>query len=148
MTDPPQVRSRRAPERAFGDANVFIALFEGPGHTLHTQALGLFRRVAFGELELIVTPVIVAELVHFARSTAGWTRAEAGTRLAAVFDSDGVVLAERRTVRRALELYADSSRLDFPDAYLAAAALETGPATVASFDSDFDPIDGVIRIAA
>jgi predicted nucleic acid-binding protein len=139
---------RRPPERAFGDTNIFVALLVGPEHSLHIRALDLFRRVGSGELELIVTSVIVAELVHFARSVAGWTRQEVGERLAALLEADGVVLVEGRTVRRALDLYAGSTRLDFPDAYLAAAALETGPAAVASFDSDFDRVAGVRRIGA
>jgi len=139
---------KRPPARAFGDTNVFVALLVGPEHVLHARALDLFRRVAFGELELIVTPVVVAELVYFARSTAGWTRSDVGDRLASLVDADGLALAEGRTVRRGLQLYAQSTRLAFPDAYLAAAALETGPAAVASFDSDFDTIDGITRVAA
>ena len=36
--------------------------------------------------------------------------------------------------------------VDLADAYLAAAALEIGPAAVASFDTDFDTVEGVRRI--
>ena len=46
------------------------------------------------------------------------------------------------------KLYGAGSRLDFADAYLAAAALEVGPAAVASFDTDLDTVEGVHRISA
>ena len=148
MTEAGSRRPKAAPDRAFGDTNIFVSLLAGPEHHHHARAIDLFRRVAFGELELIVTPVVVAELVYFARASAGWSRRDIAERLAALFEADGLVLAEARTVRRALELYGAGSRLDFPDAYLAAAALETGPDAVASFDTDFDTIPGVRRIAA
>jgi predicted nucleic acid-binding protein len=34
------------------------------------------------------------------------------------------------------------------DAYLAAAALEVGPAVVASLDADLDTVEGIVRIAS
>ena len=68
--------------------------------------------------------------------------------LGSLLDADGIVLVDRPTVVRALALYGGTAGLDFADAYLAAAALEVGPPVVASFDSDFDRVAGVKRIAA
>ena len=133
------------PPRSFADTNVFIALLLGPEHSLHAQALDLFRRVAFRDLDLVLSPVVVAELVHYLRKTAGWSRAEIGEQLSALLAADGM---EARTVERSLDLYAETARLDYPDAWLAAAALEAGDGAVASFDKDFDRIPGVRRIAA
>jgi predicted nucleic acid-binding protein len=65
-----------------------------------------------------------------------------------LLEAEAIVLLERATLVRALELYGSHSRLDFADAYLAAAALEAGPAAVASFDTDLDAIEGVRRIAS
>jgi predicted nucleic acid-binding protein len=50
-------------------------------------------------------------------------------------------------IARALQLYREHSRLDFADAYLAAIALQIGPAAVTSFDSDFDTVEGIRRIS-
>lgn len=140
--------ARRRPELAYADTNLFVALLAGPDHPLHERALGVFRRVADGELGLIVTPLIVAELVYVTRSLLGWTRVLCAERLRSLLEAEGLVLTERATLGRALELYGARSRLDFADAYLAAVALEVGPAVVASFDADLDTVEGVRRIPA
>jgi predicted nucleic acid-binding protein len=145
----PGVKARRGrPATAYADTNLFIALLVGPGHPLHEPALSIFRRVAEGELVLVVTPVIVAELVYVGRSLLRWTRGVATDRLGELLSADGLVVAEAATVMRALRLFGERSRLDFADAYLAAAALEVGPAVVASFDAGLDTVEGVRRISA
>lgn len=125
-----------------------MALLVGPTHPLHDAALALFRRVADGRLGLIVTPIVVAELVYVTRSLHGWTRGSTATRLSSLLDADGLIVTEQAVVIRALRLFGERSKLDFADAYLAAAALEAGPMTVASFDADFDAIEGIRRISA
>lgn len=133
---------------AYGDTNVFVALLAGPAHPLHDLALDVFRRVAGGELGLIVTPIVVAELVHVARSVLGWTRKVIGQRLGSLLEAEGLVVNEQAALHYALELYGTRSRLDFADAYLAAVALVVGPPAVASFDRDLDAIEGLRRISA
>lgn len=133
---------------AYADTNLFVALFAGPDHPLHDAALGLFRRVADGRLGLIVTSIVVAELVYVTRSILAWTRASAVERLSSLLDADGLVVPERRVLLRALAVYADRPKLDFADAYLAALAAEMGPPVVASFDKEFDAVDGIRRISA
>jgi predicted nucleic acid-binding protein len=133
---------------AYADTNVFIALFVGPSHPLHEPALSIFRRVADRELVLLVTPVVVAELVYVGRSLLRWTRGVAADRLGELLSADGLMLTEADTIRRALLLYRERSRLDFADAYLAAAALEVGPAVVASLDAGLDTVEGVRCISA
>lgn len=148
MSGPGVKTPRRRPGLAYADTNVFIALLVGPGHPLHEPALSIFRRVAGGELVLLVTPVVVAELVYVGRSLLRWTRSVAADRLGELLSADGLVVAEAGTVRRALLLYRERSSLDFADAYLAAAALEVGPAVVASLDAGLDSVEGVRRILA
>lgn len=132
---------------AYADANLFIALLAGPDHSLHENALDLFRRVADGELELIVTPVIVAELIYVARPALGWSRSEAAGRITDLLQSHGIVVREQAAVTDALQLYLHHNKLDFADAYLAATALEAG-VPVASFDPDFAKVDGLETVAA
>jgi predicted nucleic acid-binding protein len=148
MRAPGKRGPRARPDLAYADTNLFVALLVGPGHALHEQALGVFRRVADGQLGLIVTPIVVAELVYVARSLLAWTRQLTAQRLGPLLEADGLVLTEGPTLVRALRLYGERSRLDFADAWLAAAALEVGPPAVASFDADFDTVEGVRRISA
>jgi predicted nucleic acid-binding protein len=139
---------RGRPSLAYADTNLFIALFAGPGHPLHEPALGIFRRVADADLGLIVTPIVVAELVHVARSVLGWTRHVIADRLGSLLEADGLVVNERAALSHALELFGSRSRLDFADAYLAALGVTVGPPAVASFDRDLDAIEGLRRISA
>lgn len=127
---------------------MFVALLAGATHPLHDPALSVFRRVAEGTLGLIVTPIVVAELVFVTRDVVGWSRNVIAERLGSLLDAEGLILMEAAVVRRALALYGERTRLDFADAYLAAAALEIGPAAIASFDTDFDALPGLRRISA
>ena len=105
---------------AYANTNVFIALLVGTSHPLHEPVLSIFRRVASGELVLLVTPIIVAELVYVGRSLLRWTRRTAADRLGELLSADGLAVAEGPTIQRALRLYGDRPKLDFADAYPAA----------------------------
>ena len=111
------------------------------------MALEIFRRVADGTLGLIVTPIVVAELVYVTRSLFAWTRRSTAERLGSMLEADGLSVIEGTVIARALQLYREHSRLDFADAYLAALAFEVAPAAVASFDRDFDVVEGIRRIS-
>ncbi len=132
----------------YADTNLFYSLLAGPSHPFHERSLDIFRRVAEGQLSLIVMPVIVAELVYTTTGALKWSRAQASTRLASMLESDGLTVRELSVVLDALRLYGQHRRLDFADAYLAASASRAGPAVVVSFDRDFDGIEGVTRTAA
>ncbi len=134
-------------DRAWVDANAIIALLAGPSHVAHEESLEIFRRVADGELEVILTAPVLVELSWFLERRLGLSRRHCAERLRQVLDADGV-LALDRVLPRALEIYAGDRRLDFVDAWLAASAIAIGPARVVSFDRDFDRIEGVTRVSA
>jgi predicted nucleic acid-binding protein len=140
--------SARGASVAYADTSLFLALLAGPSHPLHEGALELLRRVSEGQLSLIVTPIVVAELVYSAKGVLRWSRADTATRLGAMLDSDGLQVRDLSVIQAALQLYRDHPRLDYPDAYLAATAALTGPPAVASFDRAFDVIEGIARTTA
>jgi predicted nucleic acid-binding protein len=140
--------TRPQPDIAYVDTNLFVALLVGASHSLHDRALAVFRRVADGELALTVTPIIVAELVYVTRSELGWSRPITADRIGSLLQADGLIVTERPTILRALDLFGASTKLAFADSYLAAVALQVGPPAVATFDSDFDTVGGVRRISA
>jgi predicted nucleic acid-binding protein len=131
---------------AYADTNLFVALFATDEHPSHDTALEIFRRVADGTLRLIVAPLIVAELVYVTTSVLRWNRATVAERLTAMLEADGLDVREADVLVRSFALYRDVRRMDFADAYLAAAALEIGPPIIASFDADADLVEGVTRI--
>ena len=139
MGRPPQ-------RRAWADTNLFLAFLAGPSHVHHDRAVGLFAAVERGELTLVVTPVVVAEITWAAHRTLGWDRPTTARALAAMLAEPGLVVADRITLMRALALIDAHPRLDFTDAWIAASALGTSQARVVSFDRDLDGIEGLERV--
>lgn len=139
---------RDRPQLALADTNVFVALLAGPVHPLHEAALALFRRVADGKLRLVVTPIVVAELVYACESVLHWSRPAIAERLSSLLRAEGLSVREPAPLQAAFELFGTRRKLDFADAYLAGTALTEGPAGVASFDRDYDAIEGLTRVAA
>lgn len=140
--------AKSAADIAYGDTNVFVALFATPDHTLHERAIRLFRRVADGELAIILTSVVAVELCFVATRVLGWSRGQTAERLSRLLEADGLVVPEGETLRLALQQFGQSSRLAFPDAYLAARALDTGPAAIATFDRALGSVPGVRLVDA
>lgn len=133
---------------AYGDTNIFVALFATPDHPLHERALRLFRRVVDGELTIILTSVVTAELCFVATRVLGWSRRHTADRLGGLLEADGLTVPEGETLRVALRHFGESSRLAFPDAYLAACALDAGPAAIATFDRALGAVPGVRLVDA
>lgn len=133
---------------AYGDTNVFVALFATPDHALHERALHLFRRVAEGQLAIILTSVVAAELCYVATRVLGWSRRQTAERLGRLIDADGLIVPEGEVLRAALRQFGQSRRLAFADAYLAASALGVGPAAIATFDRALGSVPGVRDVAA
>lgn len=144
----PRPKAASSTDLAYVDTNAIVALFAGGSHTLHEPALALFRRVADGQLSLILTPVVVAELVYVATGALGWSRSVAVRRMTDLLDAHGLIVKEGRVVARALGLLSRSKRLDFPDAYLASLALDMDRPALASFDRDLDTVPGLRRVTA
>lgn len=148
MSDSPESHTahRARTVVAYADTNLFVALFATDDHPSHAAAVQLFQRVAEGVVRLIVTALIVAELAYVTRSVLKWNRATVSERLAAILETDGLIVVDSAVLLRTLALYQQNPRLDFADAYLAACALELGPPVVASFDADFDRLTDLTRI--
>jgi len=137
-----------AADVAYADSSLIVSLLAGPTHSTYLEAIEVFRRVAEGTLRLIVMPVIVAELTFALPRALRWSRTETAVRLLQLLDADGLTVREADAVRAAMALWSRRSRMSFPDAWLAASAMQDGPPVVASFDCDFDGIEGLRRISA
>jgi predicted nucleic acid-binding protein len=132
--------------RAWADTNLFLAFLAGPSHVHHGKAVTLFAAVERGELILVVTPVVVAEITWAAHRTLGWDRPTTARALASILAEPGLVATDRVLLMRTLSLMDAHPRLDFTDAWIASSALGTSQARVSSFDRDLDGIEGLERI--
>jgi predicted nucleic acid-binding protein len=87
--------------------------------------------------------VTVADVFYAMKAACRVPRRQAAAMLASLLNTPAFCLTERRRVLDALARVR-SANVDFGDAYLAAAAVESGTA-VAWFDHDFDKFAGVKR---
>jgi predicted nucleic acid-binding protein len=125
------------------DANVVLR-FLVQDHPVHAKAATrLFARAENGEIELLVTPWIVAEIVYGLSSIYNVGRGEISKLMKAIISAVGVVAESRGPLLDALDRYA-AKNVDFADALLAAqaAALKVG---ICSFDRDLDKFSDVER---
>lgn len=134
----------------FVDANIILrALTQSPLPDVQRMsriAGDLFRRVEQGEVEITTSDAVIAEVAFVLTSKANYhlTASDAVDRLATIVQMRGVKLREKRTVLRALDLWARHPRLGFVDA-LAASYAEQFGFELATFDTDFDDLPGITR---
>lgn len=124
---------------AYVDTDVIVRFIAGddPAKTQATAAL--FTAVEEGRSTLACPVTVIADAVYVltSRQLYALDRRLVADALRALADLPCFQVAERRTVRRALELFAQT-RLDFGDAMLVATLEEAGATTLYSYERDFD----------
>ncbi len=94
---------------------------------------------------LILTDVVVAELVYVLESYYEHPRRQITESVQSLLALSSIAVSNHDLLLRALELY-EHIRLDFAEAYLAAAAELTGVDSVASFDRTLDRVETIDRV--
>jgi predicted nucleic-acid-binding protein len=122
------------------DTNILVRHLTGEPADQARRATRFLRDA----MRLELPSLIVAELVYVLESVYERTRPQVAALVRAVLAHPPMRAPEEALVLRATELY-ETTRADFAEAYLAAAA-ERSDGMVASFDRDLDRIDTVTRI--
>ncbi|HUG06040.1 MAG TPA: PIN domain-containing protein [Candidatus Limnocylindria bacterium] len=120
---------------AWLDANVLIRVLTDQPADLARKAQTLLGRAQKGDLLLVLSVVVVAEVVWVLGRHYGYDRSRIALGLRELVTADGIAAEGADDVLDALALMVDHN-VDFPDAYLAAAANRRGD-LVATFDTDF-----------
>ncbi|MEX2046900.1 MAG: PIN domain-containing protein [Chloroflexota bacterium] len=120
---------------AWLDANVLIRVLTDQPADLARKAQTLLGRAQKGDLLLVLSVVVVAEVVWVLGRHYGYDRDRIALGLRELVTADGIAAEGADDVLDALALMVDHN-VDFPDAYLAAAANRRGD-LVATFDTDF-----------
>ncbi len=95
--------------------------------------------------DLVLSDLVVAEIVYVLESFYQQTREQVAGLVAAVVSSSRYQVQDRALLIRSLEIYLDH-RIDFTEAYLAAAAEKAGITEIASFDRAIDRVPTITRI--
>lgn len=120
---------------AWLDANVLLRVLTDQPADLARKAKALMARAQRGDVLLVLPVVILAEVVWILGRYYGHDRSRIATGLRDLLTTPGIAVEGADDVFDALTLMADHG-VDFPDAYLAAAAIRRGD-SVATFDADF-----------
>lgn len=107
------------------------------------KAAKLMKRVEQGEIVLVVSSLVVAELIWVLKSFYRYSLAEIADAVIPLIAAEGVEVEERDVLIRAIELAQDKN-VDFVDAFLAVQAARHEE-SVCSFDEDFKrlPVDWI-----
>jgi predicted nucleic acid-binding protein len=132
------------------DANVFLrAIVKSPDpriQWMHEDAQALFTSANRGEEQLTTTDAIIAEVAFVLTSKAhyGLSANDACARMKPLVRIRALQFHGKSHVLRALDLWPQHPRLDFPDVLLAVHADLDG-LTLASFDRGFDRFGNLDR---
>jgi predicted nucleic acid-binding protein len=130
------------------DANVILRLLTSAPHAeiqrMHHIAADLFRRIEAGKAEATVSDAVLAEVAFLLASPRHYGIAvpDVAGMLAALVRLRHLRTSDRQAVLTALDIWATRPSLGFVDALTAAQSIRLD-AEIATFDRDFDGIDGV-----
>jgi predicted nucleic acid-binding protein len=130
------------------DTSVLIRLITGDDPAKQDRAIALFERIEQAKLSLDAPVTVIADAVFVLTSRRLYNRprGEVASKLTTLVRLPNFHVKDRRTVLRALQLFAGTTYLDFGDAMIVAQAQQSGLQTVYAYDQDFDRIAGITRI--
>jgi predicted nucleic acid-binding protein len=129
--------------RATLDTSILIRHLTGDDPGKAAGVRGLLARAAQGEIDLLVPPVVIAELAWVLESYFRLRRGEIAELLEAVLATPGLTIPERPVLAEAVTAFRDSG-VDFTDAWIAAVARAQGYTTVLTFDRrHFARLEGI-----
>lgn len=130
----------------FLDANVILRFLTRDDPVKAERCLQVLQRADRGEVQLITSESVIAEVVYVLSSPRLYHLPPARIRdlLLPIINMRGLKLSPRRLYRRALTIYG-SHHIDFEDALTVAHMERQGINEVLSYDQHFDRIEEVVR---
>lgn len=122
--------------RLWLDANVVLRFLTGQPPDLAQRARAVFARAERGEVQLALTPLVIAEVVWVLRSYFRKPADEIAGVLIPLILAEGIHVEHPEIEVRALELAAEH-RVDYVDAHLALWAAARGDAVCTFDEADF-----------
>lgn len=132
------------PETAFADTSLFLRLFTNDLPEQADRVEALLERAERGELALVTTVMVVAEIASALERFYGLTKADVRDRVLALLNTPGLWVESEDLVLQGAVWYAEKN-VDFIDAYNAAWLRERGVKPAYTFDQKhfgrFDHLD-------
>ena len=132
-----------ASERAFADTNLFLRYLTNDVPAQADAVEALLRRAQTGELVLVTTALVIAEIVWTLEAYYQLSRDEVKTKTLAILNTPGLEVAESELLLQAARWYGEKN-VDFIDAYNAAWLLANDIPMAYTFDrKHFARIEGL-----
>jgi predicted nucleic acid-binding protein len=126
---------------AYVDTNILVRHLTNDPPSLANKATALLERAE----QLILPDLVMAELVYVLESYYEHSRGEIAQSGRSLLALPSIAVQDHDLLLRALELF-EYAKLDFAEAYLAAAAELSGVNAVASFDRSLDRLETIERV--
>jgi uncharacterized protein len=120
-------------ERVFIDTNLFLRYLTNDIPEKADRVEELLQRAALGEIVLVTTSLVIAEIVWTLTSFYGLSREQIRDRVLAILNTPGLEIAESDLLIEAATNYA-AKNVDFIDAYNAAWMVQQQLSTAYTFD--------------
>ncbi len=132
----------------FIDTDVIIRFLTGDDPDKQARAAALFEQVEKRRLKVVAPVTVIADCVYVLSSPRLYhlPRTLVAGLLTPLLRLPNFKISNRRTIQKALALYLFTN-LDFGDAFIVASMQPVGSQTVYSYDTDFDRVKGIKRLA-
>lgn len=117
----------------FVDTNIFIRFLANDHPDKAERVLSLLERAVKGEVVLVTSLMVIAEIVWTLESFYGLSKAEIAPRIESILTTPNLRCPESETILQALDLYA-AKNIDFIDAYHAFLLKKSGLPTIVTYD--------------
>jgi len=130
----------------FVDANVFIRYLTNDDPAKAASVERLLDQAATGQVGLVTTEMVLAEIVWVLESYYSMTRDVVAPMIRGILATPELSVLNGQLVHEAVELY-ENGRMDFIDAYILARMAEQGIDEIYSYDKKhLSKISGVTRL--
>lgn len=128
------------------DTNIIIRFLVGDGGDQATKARNLFQNAADGKVILVIPEIVFIETVHVLRSYYKTNKADIANALRCLIRLPGVETTTSTTVlTKGLDNF-EAVNTPWPDALIAAHALNVNIPEIYSFDGHFDRFHGITKM--
>jgi predicted nucleic acid-binding protein len=130
---------------SFLDTNILLRYFTRDDEQKAQRALDLLIRVERGEEKIITSSLVIFETVFTLQRFYKVPRPRIKELILSIISLRGLHLPGKNVYYHAFDLYV-TNNISFADAYNAAYMLSEKVSNIYTWDTDFDKIDGIVRL--
>ena len=129
----------------FLDTNILLRYLTRDDERKAQQALDLLTRIEQGQEKVITSSLVIFETIFTLQSFYRVPRQQIKELILPIIALKGLQLPDKHVYQQAFDFYI-GKKISFADAYNAAYMLAEHISTIYSWDTDFDKIEGIVRL--